>query len=270
MAGIIQSLYEIRFLDELAEKRTVIHNIHPLAKLLTTLIYIVAVVSFEKYEVSGLLPLIFYPVIIIGLAEIPLLPILKRLLLVVPFALGIGAFNPVFDHRIVFTSGWFTLTGGWVSFFSIVIKSILTVLAALTVIATTGMNRISFALRLLFVPRVLVLQLLLTYRYISVLMEEVARVLRAYHMRAPLHKGVRYNAWGSLAGNLLIRTFERAQNVYQAMVLRGFTGEYKTGGAPKITITDLLYLTVWTLFFAAARLFDIPALIGSLVTGVVK
>ncbi len=269
MAGIIESLYEIRFLDELAEKRTVIHNIHPVVKLLTTMIYLVVVVSFDKYEISGLLPLVFYPVVIIALAEIPLLPILKRMLLVAPFAVGIGAFNPFFDHRIVFATDWFVLTGGWVSFFSIIIKSILTVLAALTVIATTGMGRISSALRLLRVPRVFALQLLLTYRYISVLMAEVARVLRAYHMRAPLHKGVKPNAWGSLAGNLLIRTFERAQNVYQAMVLRGFTGEYNTGSAKKITMTDILYLIGWTFFFAAARLFDIPALMGSLVTGVV-
>ncbi len=270
MAGIIKSLYEIRFLDELAEKRTVIHSIHPLAKILTTMIYLVVVVSFDKYVISGLLPLVFYPVVVIALAEIPLLPILKRMLLVAPFALGIGVFNPIFDHKIMFVTDWFQLTGGWVSFFSIIIKSILTVLAALTVIATTGMVRISSALRLLHVPRVFVLQLLLTYRYISVLMSEVARVLRAYHMRAPLHKGVRPSAWGSLAGNLLIRTFERAQNIYQAMVLRGFTGEYKTGSAQKVALTDILYLFGWAFFFAAARLFDIPALIGSLVTGVVK
>ena len=67
MANITQSLYNIRFLDELAEKQTVIHKIHPLAKLLTTMIYLIVVVSFGKYEISGLLPLVFYPVIIIAL-----------------------------------------------------------------------------------------------------------------------------------------------------------------------------------------------------------
>jgi cobalt/nickel transport system permease protein len=82
MADITQSLYGIRFLDELAEKSTVIHKIHPLVKLITTMTYLVVVVSFGKYEVTGLLPLVFFPVIIIALAEIPLLPILKRMLLV--------------------------------------------------------------------------------------------------------------------------------------------------------------------------------------------
>lgn len=270
MAGIIQSFYDIRLLDELAEKRTVIHNIHPLAKLLTTMIYLVVVVSFDKYEISGLLPLIFYPVVIIALAEIPLIPILKRMLLVAPFAVSIGAFNPLFDHNTVFVMGWFQISGGWVSFFSILIKSVLTVLAALTVIATTGMGRISSALRMLRVPRVFVLQLLLTYRYISVLMTEVARTLRAYYLRAPLQKGIRFNAWGSLAGHLLIRAFERAQSVYQAMVLRGFTGEYNTGSVKMITLKDMLYLTGWVLFFVAARFYDIPELMGSLITGAVK
>lgn len=264
MADITQSLYGIRFLDELAVKSTVIHKIHPLVKLITTMTYLVVVVSFGKYEVTGLLPLVFYPVIIIALAEIPLLPILKRMLLVAPFAVGIGIFNPIFDNSTMYVLDGIRLSGGWISFFSIMIKFVLAVLAALTVIATTGMDRIADALRLLRVPRVFVLQLLLTYRYISVLMEEVARIIRAYSMRAPSHSGVQKGVWGSLAGNLLLRTFDRAHSVYQAMVQRGFNGEYNTGYDRRVTIQDMLYLFGWIVFFLAARLYDIPALLGSL------
>lgn len=270
MTDMMKSLYNIRLLDELAEKQTVVHNIHPLAKLLTTMIYLIVVVSFGKYEATGLLPLVFYPVIIIALADIPLLPILKRMMLVAPFALGVGVFNPIFDNATMFVLGGFRLSGGWISFFSITIKFVLAVLAALTLIATTGMDRLAAALRMLRVPRIFVLQFLLTYRYISVLMEEVAKTMRAYSLRAPLHSGVQPRVWGSLAGNLLIRTFERAQNVYQAMVQRGFKGDYNTGHDQGMAVKDMLYLCGWVLFFLTVRFYNIPVLIGSLMTGVGK
>lgn len=264
MADIAQSLYGIRLLDELAEKNTFIHKIHPLVKLLTTMIYLIVVVSFGKYEVAGLLPFFFYPVLIMAIAEIPLLPILKRMLLAAPFAVGIGVFNPIFDHSAMFVLDGFRLSGGWISFISIMIKFILAVLAALTAIATTGMDRIADALRMLHVPRVFILQLLLTYRYILVLMEEVARTIRAYNLRAPFHSGIQPGVWGPLAGNLLLRTFDRAQNVYQAMVQRGFKGEYNTGADKRITIKDALYLFGWVSFFLAARFYNIPAILGAL------
>jgi cobalt/nickel transport system permease protein len=270
MANIIQSLYNIRFLDELAGKQTAIHKLHPLAKLLTTVIYLIVVVSFGKYEISVLLPLILYPVIIIALAEIPLLPILKRMLLVAPLAVGIGAFNPLFDHSIIFALGGLQLSGGWISFFSILIKFVLTVLAAFILIATTGMDRIASALRMLRVPRIFVLQLLLTYRYISVLMEEAARTMLAYSLRDPFHKGIRPGVWGSLAGNLLLRTYDRAQRLHQAMVQRGFEGEYNTGSNRRIRMKDMLYLSGWVLFFLSVRYYNIPSYIGFMITGVGK
>jgi cobalt/nickel transport system permease protein len=270
MTNVMQSLYNIRFLDELAEKQTVIHNIHPLAKLLTTMVYLVVVISFGKYEISGLVPFIMYPVVIIVLAEIPLLPILKRMLLVAPLAVGIGAFNPLFDHSIIFVIGGFQLSGGWISFFSILIKFVLTVLAALIIIATTGIDRIAYALRMLRVPRLFVLQLLLTYRYISVLMEEAARTMQAYSLRDPFHKGIRPGVWGSLVGNLLLRTYDRAQRLYQVMVQRGFIGEYNTGSNRRIRMKDVLYLCGWVLFFLLASYYNIPAFIGSMMTGAGK
>lgn len=268
MANTMDSLFNLRLLDDMARKETVVHRIHPLIKLLTTVIYLTVVVSFGRYEISGLLPLLFFPVLVITLAELPLLPILKRMLLAAPFVIGIGILNPVFDHQVLVIGG-LTISRGWITFFSVFLKCILTVSAALLLIATTGMDRLASALRMLKIPRLFVLQLLLTYRYISVLMEEVSLIWRAYSMRAPRQKGIHRGVWGSLVGQLILRTFERAQRVYQAMCLRGFTGEYHMGGAHRVTAWDIAYLVGWSLFFALARIYNIPMLIGTLLTGVV-
>lgn len=268
MSNVMNTLFDMRILDDLALKETVVHRIHPLVKLLTTVIYLTVVVSFNRYEIIGLLPLLFYPVLVITLAELPIRPILKRMLLAAPFVIGIGILNPLFDHQ-VFVVGGLTLSRGWITFFSVFLKCVLTVSAALLLIATTGMDKLASALRMLKIPRLFVLQLLLTYRYISVLMEEVSLIWRAYSIRAPQQKGIHRRVWGPLIGQLILRTFERAQRVYQAMCLRGFTGEYNTGGHERITVRDIAYLIGWSLFFTLARIYNIPMLIGSLLTGVI-
>lgn len=270
MANIINTINDMRLLEDLAQKTSVVHRIHPLAKLLTTVLFITVVTSFERYEIIRLFPFVFYPVLVFSLAELPVLPIMKRVLLVEPLLIGIGLFNPLFDQQSVVLFGGTVISAGWFTFLSILLKGTFTLTAALLLIATTGMERLARALRLLRVPRIFVLQLLLTYRYIAVLMEEVGSMLIAYALRAPRQRGVHHSAWGSLLGQLILRTFGRAERVYQAMCLRGFRGEYHTDGETKIGAHDLLYLLTWTLFFLVMRIYNLPVGLGSLFVGVIK
>lgn len=263
------SLHQIRLLDELARRPNSINDLHPLTKLLTTIAYLVVVVSFDRYEVSALLPLVFYPVIILALTDLPVGEIMKRIGWTLPFIIGVGIFNPLFDHQSVSVLG-FSISQGWLTFLSIFIKCVLTVAAGVLLIATTGMEKLGAALRMLRVPKIFVLQLLLTYRYISVLGNELARMLRAYSMRAPGQKGIKREAWGSLAGNLLLRSFDRAQRVYAAMCLRGFTGDYHTGRLTPLGRQDMIFMAGWLAFFIAARSYNLPAWLGSLLTGVIN
>lgn len=269
MENIKNSLYHLRLLDDLAHQDTSIHKLHPLIKLLTTVVFLITVVSFQKAEITRLVPFFFYPILIFTLAEIPVLPILKRVLLVTPFIISIGIFNPWFDQHSVFIFGN-EISRGWLTFISLCLKGLLTVTVSILLIATTGMERLAGALRTLKVPKLFVLQLLLTYRYISVLIEEVGRMLRAYSLRAPGQKGIERNAWGPFAGQLILRTFDRAQRVYQAMNLRGFTGEYYTGATAKLSMIDFAYFAGWSTVFILARLYDLPIWLGSLFTGVIK
>ncbi|MCR4399384.1 MAG: cobalt ECF transporter T component CbiQ [Syntrophomonadaceae bacterium] len=260
------SLHDMRRLEDLARLDTFVHRRHPVVKLLTTLAFLGVVVSFGRYEIGPLLPLVFYPVVVLSAAEIPAVPLLKRVLWAAPLILGVGVLNPLLEHGQVLVGG-LALSRGWLTFLSLSLKSLLTVTAALLLIATTGMENVAAALRSLGVPRLFVLQLLLTYRYISVLGEEVERTLKAYALRAPGQHGVQRAAWGSMVGQLLLRTVDRAERVYQAMCLRGFAGEYHGGAGARISATDLAYGLSWGLFFAIARVYDIPALLGALTLG---
>ncbi|MBB6215173.1 cobalt/nickel transport system permease protein [Anaerosolibacter carboniphilus] len=270
MANITESLNNIRILDELAEKKTVIHNIHPLMKVLVTIVYLIVIVSFDKYQISGLLSFILYPIVLMALGEIPYGLILKRTLIGLPFIIGVGMFNPLFDRDILVVLPWAQISGGWISFLSLLIKGGLTIIAALILIGTTGMPRIAEAFQIMRVPRIFIMQLLFTYRYIFVLAEEVGRTVRGYSLRSPNEKGIQFIHWGPLTGQLLLRTLERAQRIYQAMYCRGFTGEFVGGSQKKVGLKDILYFIGWSAYFIMVKYTNISTQIGRFVTGVVK
>jgi cobalt/nickel transport system permease protein len=270
MPTIAESLNNIRLLDELSGWATPVHRLHPLAKLLTTLAFLVITVSFGKYELSAMLPLIIYPVVLMIIGDIPFAPLFKRILVISPLAIGLGVFNPWFDRAPLIILPWMQISGGWVSFAVIMLKFVLTALAALILVATSGITGIAVALRALRVPKIFVMQLILTYRYIALLLEEVARILLAYSLRCPTGQGVHFKAWGSLAGQLLIKTHLRAQRVYDSMLCRGFDGEYNTGKMNRFAWRDFAFVSGFTLFFITVRLSDIPVKIGTLITDLSK
>ena len=269
MSDILSSIASLREFDELARRQTVIHQQNSVAKLLTTLSFLVVIASFDRYDLFRLFPLVLYPALIFIWSDTPLRPIMKRLLFVEPFIIGIGVLNPLLDREAVLIGG-LSVSRGWITFFAILLKGALTVTAALLLISTTGVNRLAGAMRTIRIPKLFVLVIFLTFSYISVLGEELSRSLRAYALRAPTHRGVRFNAWGSLIGQILLRTFDRADRVYQAMTLRGFSGEYPIGIAQRFRWSDLVWMLAWISFFIICRVVDIPVAIGSLLTGVIS
>ncbi|MDD4600688.1 Energy-coupling factor transporter transmembrane protein EcfT [bioreactor metagenome] len=258
---------ELRHFDELAAQDSLIHQLHPGVKVVTTLLFIVMVASFSKYELVGLFPMFIYPAFLIGLGNIPVAILLKRVLLTLPFVLFIGIFNPFLDQATYAYIGSFAVSGGLISFISILLRFTLSVSATLLLVATTSMDAIGLALSKLRVPRIIVIQILFMYRYIYVLIEEVMKTIRAHSLRAPYRNGVGFKVWGSLVGLLLLRTLDRAQRIYQAMMCRGFDGQVRIMRSWKIRTGDIAFLVVWTVFFVLVRLVNIPHWLGRMLLG---
>ena len=269
MRTMNDSVVHFQHLEELARQKSWIHSLHPLTKLWVTLTILVTATSFARDAISSLLPLLLYPVLVFTLADIPARLILKRLLLVEPLIIGIGLLNPVLDRQVSLI-GTLAISHGWLTLASIILKSSLTILAALLLVATTDLSQLAGALRLMRIPRLMVTLLILIYRYLSVLAGEAARTLRAYALRAPGHPGVRIAAWGSLAGMLLLRSFDRAERLYQAMQLRGFSGDFPLGAAGRLSWKDAAWLAGWLGLCLLARSTDLPAALGNLITGVLS
>jgi cobalt/nickel transport system permease protein len=261
------AFYDLGRLDLLAEKDSPIHRLDPRAKVVTALLFIVYVVSFDKYEISRLLPFFLFPAFLIGVADLPFLYLLRKLAIISPFVLVIGIFNPFLDREIILHLGPLQISGGWISFVSILLRFLLTVGAALLLIATTGFPAICMALEKLGAPRIFAVQLLMLYRYIFVLIEEAIRMLRAYALRATSDKKVRYHIFKQILGNLLLRTIDRAQRIHLAMLSRAFTGEIRIVQRYTFARTEFFYTVGLVLLFTFIRFIDISALLGNLLLG---
>ena len=264
MNKIGNALHEIQTIDSIARRHQWVNALHPLIKLSLTLFYMIMVVSFDRYHFFGLLGMIVYPLIVFELAQLSLIHAVYKLRFILPFVCFVGLLNPIFDN-IPITSFWgITLTSGMISMSTLMLKGVLTVLSSYLLIATTTIEDICYALRLLHIPKLLVTQILLIYRYLSVLLSEANRMTQAYSLRAPRQKGVHFKVWGSLAGLLLLRSMDRANELYESMCLRGYHGEFYYSSQKKIAISDILYWIIWIIIILVFRIFPIFELIGGL------
>ena len=109
---------------------------------------------------------------------------------------------------------------------------------------TTRWNTAFSGLRALFVPRIFVMTLSMTERYIFVFLRLVQDMYRARKSRiiCPLSAAVDRNWTASRIGVTFKRSVEMSEDIYQAMLSRGFHGEYRTADRFHAVLFDYLWL----------------------------
>jgi len=174
------------------------------------------------------------------LSELGIGYVLKRSLLALPFALA--AFPVIFTSGetafFSFPIGSWTLTAhaeGLERFVSVMLKSWLSVQAAIVLASSTPFPELLQAMRAVGIPRLLVGMFGLMWRYLFVLVDEALRLMRARTARSGESAQAGTKAGGSIlwqahltggmAGNLFLRAFERSDRIYIAMLSRGYDGE---------------------------------------------
>lgn len=267
MDRIDHAASELREMDDLAALSSPIHSLHPLAKLIVTILYIFLTVSFNKYDLSGLIVMLLYPVIAFSVSGIPIRTCFYKLRIVLPLVCAVGLFNPFFDRVPLLYIGNISVSGGVISMITLMLKGVFCLMASFILVATTTMDAICAALRKIHISNMIVTLLLLTYRYISVMIDEVSIMTTAYKLRAPGQKGIHYSAWGSFLGQLLLRSMDRAEELYSSMQLRGFCGEFQYADVPPAKLKDYLYAVFAVGAFFLCRMVNIASLFGSIALG---
>ncbi|MCF0127575.1 MAG: cobalt ECF transporter T component CbiQ [Pseudobutyrivibrio sp.] len=264
MPKLNQAISEIEEINKLNQRDQWINRLHPLVKLSLTVIYLVVVVSFDSRRLSSLAVMALYPWFVFTFGDLSFKDCLKRLRLILPLVILVGIFNPILDREPLFKVYGVVVTSGLLSMAGLILKGVLTVVAVYLLIVTTSIEDICFALRLIHVPKAVVTVILLIYRYLFVMIKEVEKVTIAYNLRAPGQKGVHISAWGSLVGQILLRSMDRAEIIYEAMLLRGFDGEFKSEDRHKATAKDIAYGLIWLAVFVIIRFTNVINILGGI------
>ena len=257
-----KAIRELAEMDELAARSSPIHTLHPLAKLISTIAYIVVTLSFDKYDLGGLVPMVLWPILLFQISGIDVKSCFYKLRIVLPLVMAVGLFNPFFDKTVVLKLGNLAVTGGSLSMLTLMLKGLFCLMASFLLMATTPIDKLCAALRQLHVPKMLVTLLLLTYRYVGVMTEELAVMTDAYHLRAPGQKGIHISAWGSFLGQLLLRSMDRAQELYSSMLLRGYHQHFHYADIKPFRKRDALYMIVCIAVFLLLRTVKVAELLG--------
>lgn len=177
----------------------------------------------------------------------------RRSFVALPFALAaVTAMFSIPGHALAqWHVGMWTLVptdAGVLRFVSILIRSWLSVQMAILLVAVTEFPDIIHALGHLHVPSIIVTIIAFLYRYLFVLTDEVMRLLRARQSRSAGAPGSgsggrllwRAQIAGNMAGQLFLRSYERSDRIYNAMLSRGYRGQLQAMHAPKIGASDWL------------------------------
>jgi cobalt/nickel transport system permease protein len=148
-------------------------------------------------------------------------------------------------------------------FLTITIGSWLSVQVALLLAFTTPFHDLVDGLRELRMPRIIISIISFMYRYLSVLTDEGARMLRARDARSAGGAGstggsIRWRATvtGRMVGSLFLRAYERSERIYAAMQARGFEGEFRHLHARRLVRTELAWLIT---LLAVLALYEVAA-----------
>jgi cobalt/nickel transport system permease protein len=178
----------------------------------------------------------------------------RRSFLALPFALAAvsAIFSPLGNSIAEWHIGSLTLIPtdyGLIKFVSILVRSWLSVQAAILLVATTRFPDMIHAFEHLRVPAALTTIVSFLYRYLFVLTDEVMRLLRARDARSAAAAGLRSGRsvlWrgrvaGHMAGQLFLRSYERSDRIYSAMLARGYDGHLRTLNPHVLRASDWAY-----------------------------
>ena len=253
--------------DRYHETESFIHRLDPRAKVIVTVAFILSNAllpdgAWIAFAISWL-----FLILLNVLSNLGILFTFKRSFVALPFALV--AVTVLFSiPGKALTSFHFlfwdlTITDmGLLRFVTILVRSWLSVQMAILLVATARFPDIVHALEHLRVPSILTTIIAFLYRYLFVLADEVFRLLRARESRSAAAAGTKSGGsvmWragiaGNMAGQLFLRSYERSDRVYNAMLARGYNGHLQTMNPHEFRRIDTIATFIAILFLLILQL----------------
>lgn len=185
---------------------------------LACVVGMIIVASFMR-DLAPLLIIFAFISTLVLLSEVPLRHVRGGIILALPF--------------IIFPSLALLFTSGVLPAAIMALRILSSVLALTLLVTTTPMFDLMKALQWYRLPRLLTSLLLFTYRFIFVLFDEMERMSLARKARGFTNRGnlLSKDVFQTLSytiGMTFVRSHARAMKIYDALLIRGFTGDIRT------------------------------------------
>ncbi len=247
-------------LDKYCHIKSPIHNWEQTSKLVALLFLIFAFAFVTKLS---LLPaMILVTIILYNLSNLPLSFLLSRLRYPGFFILAVILFLPfVAGKTIILQWGIFTIKKeGCLAVIKIVTRFICILTVSLVLFGTAPFLKTIKSMRLLGLSAIIIDMMLLSYRYLEELGEMLTTMQRAIKLRGFQNNHINkrnLQIVADLTGSLLVRSYDKSQRVYQAMILRGYSSN-NNGHLLKIKdgkIDKISWLSSMIIIFISLGLF---------------
>jgi cobalt/nickel transport system permease protein len=214
--------------EPFSEGASLAHRLDPRGKVIVATLFAVLMAVAQTYAptLAGLA----LAILCLALARLPLKQVVARLMVVNSFIFFLWLVLPLtYPGEVVWRLGPLAVTRqGLIYTGLITLKSNAIIIAFIALIATVPIVTLGQALHNLRLPAKLCHLLLFTYRYLYVFEQEYHRLVQAMKIRGfqPRTNIHTYRSYAYLAAMLLVRSFDRADRVFQAMLCRGFNGTF--------------------------------------------
>jgi len=236
-----------------------LHALDARAKIVATFVVVLGVVTTAALRLPEFVLLVALLCALCAVARLPLGRVLARSASVLPFVAVLALFAPLQESGGAMTIPGFVAAwsdGGWIAAWSLITRVWLAAWCLALLTATTPTADLLAGLRRLHVPDVFVMLLSFIARYMHVFADQLRSLRTALASRAPHLRGrALLRSLGSISGNLLVRSYERGERVYAAMLSRGYTGELPSATVSRVGPAEVLLVICALLTWAALALY---------------
>ena len=229
--------------DQWSRGSSPLHARDPRAKIITLLVFLIAAATTPSNAAVILAidaALLLSGILIAGL---PVVGLLLRAMVVLPFSLTFGLIS------------W--LAGDRLRALGLVEKSYLSAVAVLLLAGTTSLPALLNGLERLGAPRMLVLVTQFLYRYLFVISEQAQHMRLAAasrHGDPRFHRKGRFRAAAGALAVLFARSYYRAEGIHRAMLARAFTGRFPLLGSLRFRPADAVFALATSAFLIVVRI----------------
>jgi len=238
-------------LDDLSAGNTWLHSMDARVKLILVMAYAILLMSAGPFQWQPVLFMAALPVFLFAASGLPVLPILVRLGLSLPFVLSIAVWTP-----FVMAAGTPEYLG-WVALTVVLLKTLLSVLMVLLLAATTPMPRLTGAAGRLGMPVIFLNVIQFIYRFLALMLGEAGTMMRARDLRSAGGRWGRSRSSLSMMRTLLVRASARSARVARSMYSRGYTGRLVMLDRLVFRPVDGLYLSLGLVAIILLRFFNV-------------